>query len=105
MTASTAASMPWKERAVDDLSRLRVEIAIHRQVLQRAAAAFTIMAAAARARPIRGRRDDTSTTLRAIALELAFDGFAGQRQRHEDLAAFMFGDAVALRAKAQDGEL
>ena len=79
---------------------LKLQVTIERKVLQRTTAAFTIMAAARR-HSIRGRRDDRHNTC-AIALDFGFDHLAWQRKRHEDLTAFMFGDAIALRAKAQD---
>ena len=42
---------------------------------------------------------------RTISRKLNAHGFAGQGQRHEDLAAFVFGNSVALGAQPLDDKV
>lgn len=89
------------QRSDDEIS-LQLEIEICRKVLQRTSPAFTIVTAPCRLARRVGCSDRQEP--RAVALDVRLDSFAGQRERHEDLLALVLGDAVALRAKAQDGQ-
>jgi len=70
------------------------------EMLKRAPAAFTIMAAF-RGRAIRRRCEEFNQT-GAVAIDIGGHGFARQGEGHEDLAAFMVCDAIALGAEALD---
>ena len=93
---------PLKGQRCDNEVSLQLDVEIGRQVLQRTSPAFTIVAASrwlARRVGCNDRQEPGP-----VARDVRLDSFARQRQRHEDLLAFVLGDAVALRAKAQDGQ-
>src|SRR5690606_40791720 len=71
-------------------------------MLELAAAAGAVMRTG-RLPPLRGRGEDIDE-LAAIALDLGGDGFAGQRQRHEDRLAIEGCDALAPMAEPFDDE-
>lgn len=86
----------------DDLLVLEGEIAIVSEMLERAAAAFTIMRATLANAVGTGRYDVDDAG--AVAVNFGGDRLAGQGERRKHLPAIMRGDAVALRAKTFDGE-